>query len=291
MDGPEPGAPHPSGGATDARAGTSSGPEASGGASTGPTNGSTSGPRNGRRPYRPNGSAGDTASGPTGPSVLRREILIRLRRDGPASPDHLATALQASRTGVLQQLRALESAELVSRQTVRHGVGRPRHVYDVTPAAQELFPSNYHGLAAGLLNAIADLGGEDLLEQVFTARRRQIAGRIRAVLDDRLGPAAPLAERVRFVAVFQDEQGYLCRADVDGDGAVRLVEHNCAIHDVAVAHPAACRAELELFREVLGADVVRESHIAAGARCCAYRITEPAAAEPIAAEPVAASLD
>ncbi len=40
----------------------------------------------------------------------------------------------------------------------------------------------------------------------------------------------------------------------------------------ASGHPAACRAELRLFREVLGAKVVRESHIAAGDRCCSYRI-------------------
>ena len=67
-----------------------------------------------------------------GPSSLRRDLLLRLRLDGPSSPDQLAERLGASRTGVLQQLRALEAAHLVSRQTVRHGVGRPRHLYDVT---------------------------------------------------------------------------------------------------------------------------------------------------------------
>ena len=98
------------------------------------------------------------AGRPTGlsasPRALRHEILDRLRRDGPTSPDQLAQTIGASRTGVLQQLRALEEANFVSRQTVRHGVGRPRHLYDVTPEAQELFPSNYDGLAAGLLAAI-----------------------------------------------------------------------------------------------------------------------------------------
>src|SRR6266511_4889735 len=76
-------------------------------------------------------------------SSLRHAILIRLRHDGPSSPEQLASALGASRTGVLQQLRALEAAQLVARQTVRHGVGRPRHIYDVTPDAQDLFPTNY----------------------------------------------------------------------------------------------------------------------------------------------------
>ena len=76
---------------------------------------------------------------PGSPSALRREILVRLRRDGAATPDQLASGIGASRTGVLQQLRALEATGFVSRQTVRHGVGRPRHLYDITAEAQELF--------------------------------------------------------------------------------------------------------------------------------------------------------
>jgi hypothetical protein len=61
---------------------------------------------------------------------------------------------------------------------------------------------------------------------------------------------------------------------VDGDG-IRLIEHNCAVLDVARDIPAACRAELDLFRDVLGVDVIRERHIAAGDRCCEYRVAEP----------------
>ncbi len=206
------------------------------------------------------------------PNALRREILFRLRRDGPASPDQLASQFGASRTGVLQQLRALEAANLVSRQTVRHGVGRPRHLYDVTADAQDLFPSNYDGLATGLLDAVRSLGGENLIEELFAARRIQMADRIRHQLADGLPPDAPLENRVRQLAVIQDEQGYLCQAVVAGDGTIRLQEHNCAIFHVASDNPAACAAELGMFADALGVPVVRESHILAGDRCCSYRI-------------------
>jgi predicted ArsR family transcriptional regulator len=224
----------------------------------------------------PTGTASPaTAATPSAsPRALRREILVRLRREGAASPDQLAAAIGASRTGVLQQLRALEATNFVSRQTVRHGVGRPRHLYDVTADAQELFPSNYDGLAAGLLSAIGAVGGEQLVEQVFQARRRQIGDRVRRELDDRVGAAAPLVDRVRALAVIQDEQGYLADAVIEPDGTIRLREHNCAILDVARGEAAACEAELDLFREVLGADVVRETHIASGDRCCSYRVAE-----------------
>jgi predicted ArsR family transcriptional regulator len=209
-----------------------------------------------------------------GSSALRRNLLLRLRNEGPSAPEDLASALGASRTGVLQQLHALEAAGLVSRRSVRHGVGRPRHVYDVTEAAQDLFPTNYDGLALGLLAAIRSIGGDALVEDVFEERRRTTGDHVRRRLAERLPPGAPLVDKARELAVIQDELGYLAEAVVGADGVIRVVERNCAIHRVAADTTAACAAELDLFREILGPDVVRETHIAAGDRCCTYRIGE-----------------
>ena len=111
------------------------------------------------------------------------------------------------------------------------------------------------------------------MDRVFETRRTQTAERIRRRLDESVGADAPFLDRVRELAVIQDEQGYLCGAELSADGTIRLREHNCAIYHVAADDPAACEAELELFRDVLDADVVRETHIAAGDRCCTYRIS------------------
>ena len=219
----------------------------------------------------PGGPEHGTA-GHAGAATLGQAILLLLRQAGPSSPDQIAQRLGASRTGALQQLRALESAQLVFRRTERHGVGRPRHLYDVAPHAQGLFPSNYDGLAASLLAAIGAIGGETLVDQVFAMRRQQTGQEVRRRLAERLPADAPLIDRVRELAVIQDEHGYLSGAEVDADGTIRLREHNCAIYQVAAGNLSACQAELELFREVLGADVVRETHIASGDRCCTYRI-------------------
>jgi predicted ArsR family transcriptional regulator len=206
------------------------------------------------------------------PSSLRRAILIHLRQSGPSSPDVLAQALGASRTGILQQLHALEAAQLVSHAAEKHGVGRPRHVYDVTADAQGLFPTDYGGFASGLVKAIEAVGGDDLVEQVFAARRRQIGDRIRRRMAERLPDDASLTDRVQELAVLQDEAGYLAEALIGADGTLRLREHNCAIDKIARRTSAPCDAELALFRELLGEGVVRETHIASGDRCCTYRI-------------------
>jgi predicted ArsR family transcriptional regulator len=221
-------------------------------------------------PFATAAQPGPAVGGGT-PSALRRAVLVHLRRHGPSAPDTIAAAIGASRSGVAQQLRALETAGLVTRTSVRHGVGRPHHLYDITSDAQDLFPTNYDGLAAGLLTAILEVGGEDLVDEVFAARRRQAEARLRDSVGAALEADAPLADRMRVVATIQDELGYLAEVREDPDGA-RLVEHNCAVLDVARSMPAACQAELDLFRSVLGADLVRERHIASGDRCCSYRV-------------------
>jgi predicted ArsR family transcriptional regulator len=226
-------------------------------------------------PAATNGRAG---TGTVSPSALRREILLHLRQAGPTSPDGLVAAIGASRTGVLQQLHALEDTGLVTHAAEKHGVGRPRHLYDVTADAQELFPTDYGGFASGLVKAIEAIGGNDLVEQVFAARRRQIGDRVRRRMAERLPVDAPLADRVRVLASLQDEAGYLAEAIIGEDGTIRLREHNCAINKISRRTPAPCESELAMFTEVLGVEVERESHIASGDRCCTYLIGESTSA-------------
>ena len=106
---------------------------------------------------------------------------------------------------------------------------------------------------------------------------------------------APMADRLAFTKGHGTENDFVLVPDLDGalglsaeraaaladrragigaDGVIRLVERNCAIHRIAADTTAACQAELDLFREILGPEVVRETHIAAGDRCCTYRIGE-----------------
>jgi predicted ArsR family transcriptional regulator len=238
----------------------------------------------------------------TSTNSTRRAVLFALRRDGPLTPDRLSGLVGISRTAILQQLRALTTAGLVQRSIVKHGVGRPRHLYELTADAQAAFPSNYGGLAASMIRALDGLGGTDLLDEVFRVRRGQLASQIQRRFAEKGLHTASLEERARELARFQDEQGYLCdcrrerrvqtngpadrvsgehgEADgpgpihVDDDGVIRLRERNCAIYEVATMTPAACRAEVQLFRDVLGARVVRETHIASGDRACTYRIEE-----------------
>ncbi len=200
-----------------------------------------------------------------------QQLLLALRRQGPLSPDLLAAQFGVSRTAMLQQLRTLETEGLVERHSLRHGVGRPRHLYDITERAQPLLPASYDRLSTSLVGAVGEVGGDELLARVFEARRAAQARLIRERFEARGLADAPLVDRARELTVIQAEQGYESELVEDAQG-IRLIEHNCPIHQVATEAPAACEAEMRLFSEVLGADVVRERHIAAGGRSCEYRI-------------------
>jgi predicted ArsR family transcriptional regulator len=145
-------------------------------------------------------------------------------------------------------------------------------VYDLTAAAQDLFPANYGALAQSILTAVRTIGGEKLIHDVFEARREMLKSRIGNRLAERLPAGASLWERVREVAIYEDETGYLGRATRDQAGTIWLSEHNCAISGVSGPYPIACEEELQLFGEVLGARVTRQCSIAAGDRSCTYRV-------------------
>ena len=153
-------------------------------------------------------------AGPAAPPAPRR---------ARARPRTSPRGSASSRTGVLQQLHALETAGLVSRQAVRHGVGRPRHVYDVTDAAQDLFPTNYDGLASGLLAAIRAIGGEELVDGVFDERRRMTRDRDPAA-DGRSAAGRRAARRSCPRAGRHPGRAGLPRRDasIGADGVIRL---------------------------------------------------------------------
>jgi predicted ArsR family transcriptional regulator len=197
-------------------------------------------------------------------------LLETLQRRGPLTAEAVATAVGLSRTAVTRQLAALGRKGLVERRAIRGGVGRPRYSYDVTPAAQGFVRAEYEAFSMALLEAVADVGGGELVERLFEAWRRRVGTGIRERFRDLGIPDDALADRLRELAARQDAEGFA--ADVSEQRGLRLRQHACPLRRVAGLVPSLCEAELHLYADVLGADVERESLIAAGARTCSYRV-------------------
>jgi DeoR family suf operon transcriptional repressor len=196
----------------------------------------------------------------------RRAILTSLKRHGDREARDLAAEVGLTVAAVRQQLLRLDDDGLVTHRRRSEGRGRPTHHYELTAAAENLFPKRYGDLTTELLGY---LGGpdSDRVDDLFELRRRRRLDGAQARL-----AGLTLGEQVDELARILDEDGYL--ADVEPwEEGWRIVEHNCAILSVASGFRQACRSEIEFIRDALpDAQVTRVSHILEGAHVCAYQI-------------------
>jgi len=199
--------------------------------------------------------------------TTRRAILTAIKRAGSASAAELASDLGISAAAVRQQLHRLGEDGLVSHRPAPDGRGRPPHRYELTAAAEALFPKRYGDLTAELLGYLGGPDGGEV-EQLFERRRRR-----------RLDGAAPrladlsLKDQVAALTAILDEDGYLAEVCELEGGGWRITEHNCAILTVATGYRQACSSELEFIADALpGARVERVAHLMDGAHVCAYEV-------------------
>ena len=203
--------------------------------------------------------------------TTRRAILNLLKRQGPLDAASVAEELALTPAAIRLQLSRLEEDGLLThRDELTEGRGRPRHVYQLTSAAEALYPKRYGDLTTELLGY---LGGPDAstVDELFEQRRRRrVAGALPRTAN------LPFDEQVAALTAILDEDGYLADAERLPDGSWRITEHNCAILTVAHGFSQACSSELAFIRDALpGAKVERVAHLMDGAHVCAYVISPP----------------
>src|SRR6185369_17583318 len=137
-------------------------------------------------------------------SASQQEILRLLRRQGELTVEELSRQMGISSVGVRQHLEILEADGLLTTRTERRPIGRPRRLYRLSEAADDLFPKNYSLLAEMILEHLQDSGGPAMVAEVFDSRRRRLE---RDALPMLAGQS--LEQRVRTVVQLQDQAGYM----------------------------------------------------------------------------------
>ncbi len=197
----------------------------------------------------------------------RGAVLGAIKQAGEASALQIASAIGVTVGAARQHLAALEDEGLVAHRDERPGPGRPRRRYCLAPAAEALWPKRYGQLANQLLGFVQQ-DSPELVERVFERRGGDRLQRARGRLD-----GLSFANRVQELTRILDEDGYLAECELAGDGSWLVVEHNCAILDVAVRYGAACTSELAFLRAAMpDAAIERTKHKMAGDFVCAYRV-------------------
>lgn len=199
-------------------------------------------------------------------SVAER-LLMLLKTRGKLQASDAGNILGTTSEAARQQFVKLAKEGLVEAKSVSQGVGRPTQFWHLTAQGHAHFPDAHADLTAQLLGLIRYSLGENALDQLIAAREAQTLKTYQQAMQG----AKSLEERLQRLTTIRTQEGYM--ADwKEEDGHFLLVENHCPICAAASTCQGFCRAEREIFSEILGANVERIEHILQGARRCAYRI-------------------
>lgn len=196
----------------------------------------------------------------------RDEILRVLKVGGGMFAPDIASQVGTGTSAVRPHLESLSADGLVNAEPVRGRPGRPRYLYCLTEKGHESFERTYDDLASCMVDAVLELGGEDLLGSILERHERRqfdrYVPRVRGLAFD---------DRVREVARILDECGYMVELKATADG-YHLSEHNCPVSRVASGCTAACESELRFIRNLVEADVEQLEVAPVGDKACCYAI-------------------
>jgi len=201
-------------------------------------------------------------------TTTKEEILRYLVRRPGATAQEVAGDFEISPQAVRRHLKDLEEEGLVRFQTVRGGMGRPQHTYELTALGRSRLPAGYDRLAVGLLGSLLGALPPEQAEQVLR-KHWQEKGEAYA----RLLGAGPLGDRLARLGGLRREEGYVVAWQLGEDGAGLYTEFNCAIARVAESFPGVCGHELTMFAAALpDCEVTRTHWTMGGDPRCGYRM-------------------
>jgi predicted ArsR family transcriptional regulator len=201
----------------------------------------------------------------------RQEILAILKEERQATVEDLAERLELTPMTIRHHLNVLQAQNLVTASKVRRSkkVGRPRLVYTLTDAADDLFPQGYGDLARYLVSEMKETLGQEEAEEVF----RRVAERM-----VNTAPAPVLGQsfeqRLAQVVDFMEGQGFISRWEQSDEGYV-ITNFNCPYRNVSMEHSEVCLMDTEILTRLLGVTPQRVGTMQAGESACAFLLVPP----------------
>ena len=176
----------------------------------------------------------------------RGQVVALLRR-GVATVEELAQALGLTDNAVRAHLAALERDGLVAQSGVRRGVGKPAHIYALTPDAERLFPKAYGVLLNLMLDALSERLSPEALEDLLRDMGRRLA-------QEQPGLTGDLRTRVDGAARILGELGGMADVEEHDDGLV-IVGRSCPLAAAVDGHPETCLLAEALLADILSVPV------------------------------------
>ncbi|NEP58089.1 MAG: iron-sulfur cluster biosynthesis transcriptional regulator SufR [Symploca sp. SIO2G7] len=209
-------------------------------------------------------------------SSTKQDILQLLQKERQKTAQELAEALEISPQAIRRHFKELEDAGLIEHEQVQIGMGRPQNLYKLSNKGRDRLPNRYGEFAVSLLDTLSETVDKEQLSTILKKQWQRKAQEYRK----RLGKGS-LETRVAKLVQMRQAEGYMAEwhtlkpEDTNGDTGTRYVilEHHCAISQVAQSFPSVCAHELEMFATALDNCCVERTHwINDGEHQCGYLV-------------------
>ncbi len=201
----------------------------------------------------------------------RQEILNILKEEKQVTVEDLAGRLSLTPMTIRHHLNVLQAQNLIAASKVRHlhKVGRPRLVYALTEAAEELFPQSYDDLALHLVSEVKDTLGVEETRSIFERIATRIAQEAPPPVEGQ-----SFAGRLEQICNFMNSRGFLFRWEKTEEGYV-VSNANCPYRQVALQHDELCLMDGVLLERLLGVRPRRLSSLRDGDPACTALLVPP----------------
>jgi predicted ArsR family transcriptional regulator len=234
--------------------------------------------------------AHSTNSAPHGNEARTRDrVRQTIAEDGPLTAADLASRLGLTPAAVRRHLDLLAENGTIeeSEPAVAGGRsrGRPARAYILSEVGHAGMESDYAELAASALRFLAEHAGADAVDEFA----REHSAKFEARYASQLATAgADVTARAQTLATALNADGFAASirpvgADMPMAG-MQLCQGHCPIQYVATQFPAFCDAEADVFSQLLGVRVQRQTTLAHGEHACttfipldAVTVTAPSA--------------
>jgi predicted ArsR family transcriptional regulator len=202
----------------------------------------------------------------------RQAILDILRERGQATVEQLSQALDLTPVTIRHHIDILRDEDLIEAPKLQHrqSVGRPQHIYKLTPKGNHRYLDNYADFTNVTLLEMREQAGPEAIEALMQG----VAKRMAIDLPARQ-PGESIADRLDRAVTFLNQKGYAACWESTLKGYV-LHTANCPYSGLTQRQCCdPCVMDLALMTELLGVAPQRIDWLASGGEACSYLIATP----------------
>ena len=203
-------------------------------------------------------------------NTTRNRVLRSLLLNQKRTVNELAESVDINPISVRHHVNKLEAEGLILSEEERHGVGRPRLIFSLTPKGMEQFPQRYLQLTLRLLEQLKSKLPDKVLGNIFKKIAEGIADDLTRdiSLED-----LDLKERLELLQEVLTSEGFMVNLQEE-EGNFYIVEASCPYHHVGEDFPEICIMDQELIAHFISSTPQRVECILDGDKQCKYLIKE-----------------